>query len=300
MKLTNRHNIPETIINVLTRPTYTKGAAHMSATELLSSPRIVQLKHKYWDNLEQDASEMVWSLFGSAVHQILEHGRGENHIIEERISTDIDGWRLSGAIDLQEVSEEGITISDYKVTSAWAAMAEKADWHSQLNIYAWLISKVKRVPVVKAQIVAIIRDWSAREAASKDSYPAAPIIVIDIPLWTMEDQESFVRARIDAHSQAHFASETGDSLPPCSSDDMWEKPTMYAVRKEKNKRATYVFPHKEEAEHVLKSMGEGYVVDVRPGERTRCERFCSVSKFCDQYHKYLETKNENSEADAQG
>ena len=58
MKLTNNHNLPQTFINVLERPTYSKGKSNISATELLNSPRIVQLKRKHWDDIEQDASEM--------------------------------------------------------------------------------------------------------------------------------------------------------------------------------------------------------------------------------------------------
>ena len=70
MKLTNKFNLPQTFVNVIQRPTYSKGKAHISATEIINSPRIVQLKKKHWEDIEQDASEMVWSLFGSAVHNI--------------------------------------------------------------------------------------------------------------------------------------------------------------------------------------------------------------------------------------
>ena len=41
MKLTNKFNLPQTFVNVIKRPTYSKGKAHISATEIISSPRIV-------------------------------------------------------------------------------------------------------------------------------------------------------------------------------------------------------------------------------------------------------------------
>jgi hypothetical protein len=44
MKVTNNYGLPETITNVLARPQYSKGKANLSVTELMSSPRIVQLK----------------------------------------------------------------------------------------------------------------------------------------------------------------------------------------------------------------------------------------------------------------
>ena len=159
MKITNKCNLPETIVNALNKPTYTKGGAHMSATELLSPPRMVQLRIANADAIEMDAADMVWALFGTAIHGVLEHGQGDDHIVEQRLNTVIDGWEISGAIDLQTVKESSIGISDYKTTGVWAVMNEKKDWELQLNIYAWLVERVKMSPVDSLEIVAIIRDW---------------------------------------------------------------------------------------------------------------------------------------------
>ena len=160
MRLTNKFNMPQTFVNVLHRPTYSKGRAHLSVTQLINSPKIVALTKKFEDELEQDVSEMVWSIFGSAIHGILEHGKDDNHLVEERLHAEVDGYRISGAIDLQIVTDSGISIRDYKTTSAWAVMNEKSDWEQQLNIYAWLVETVKKIPVTDVGIVAIIRDWS--------------------------------------------------------------------------------------------------------------------------------------------
>ncbi len=291
MKLTNKFNLPDTILNVLERPTYSKGKAHISATELLNSPRIVQLKRKYWEHIETDASEMVWALFGSAVHNILEHGKGENHIVEQRLGTEIDGWRLSGAIDLQEEDKDGaISIKDYKVTGAWSVMNEKRDWHNQLNVYAYLVEKEVQKTVKSLQIVAIIRDWSARDTV-KESYPQSPIVTIDIPVWPMAEREAYIRERVHQHSSAYFAMETSGELPECSEEDMWEKPTMYAIMKVGGVRAKSVHKTLEEAQHALNQV-KGYNLEVRPGERTRCAKFCQVSEFCTQYKQYLESKEQ--------
>ena len=288
MKLTNKHNLPATFVNVIKRPTYSKGKAHLSATELIDSPQIVQLKHRHWDDIEVDASEMVWSLFGSAVHGILEHGKDKNHIVEERIHLTHDGWHLSGAIDLQEVDEDGINIKDYKVTGAWAVRNEKQEWHQQLNIYAWMVEKAKNVEVKSLQIVAIIRDWSSREASLKEDYPQAPIVTIDIPLWAKQEQEAFVNERLHMHAAAYFESDSGGDLPECTSEQMWEKQTTYAVKKEGGVRAKSVHANREEAEAALPP--KGYLIEVREGERTRCEKFCDVSVFCKQYQAYKAEK----------
>ena len=296
MKLTNKFNLPQTFVNVIDRPTYSKGKAHISATEIINSPRIVQLKKKYWNEIEQDASEMVWSLFGSAVHNILEHGKDDHHIVEERLHLVFEGWHISGAIDLQEVEPNGTTtISDYKVTGAWAVMNEKDDWHRQLNIYAWLVEKAKNVKVGKLQIIAIIRDWSARDAATKEGYPPSPVATIDIPLWTFEEREAFITKRIYDHGSALFEMETDGELPECNAEEMWEKKTSYALKKDGNVRAKSVHETMEDAEKALAKAEESakksekFSIEIRQGERTRCKNYCQVAPFCNQYKEYMST-----------
>jgi len=51
----------------------------------------VALKHKHRHELESDAADMVWSLFGSAVHGILEQGADDDHILEERLYASLGG-----------------------------------------------------------------------------------------------------------------------------------------------------------------------------------------------------------------
>jgi len=290
MKLTNKFNLPQTFINVIHRPTYNKGDSHVSVTELLNSPQIVSLRHKHWEELEQDASEMVWQLFGSAVHKVLEHGKDSHHIIEERLYTKLDGWTISGQMDLQEVYEDGIVISDYKVTGAWSVMNEKQDWHNQLNVYAWLIERTKNVKVKSAQIIAIVRDWTAREAQTKEGYPQSPVAVVEIPLWPSEAREAYVKARISKHNEAYFSLQLDDEMPECSSEEMWERPTRYALIKTGNVRAKSVHSTLEEANQALASLkdSKGYTVEVREGERVRCVSYCQVASFCNQYKRYQE------------
>lgn len=296
MKLTNVNNLPETIINVIRRPQYSKGKSNMSVTELLNSPRIVQLKRKHWDELTEDASDMVWSIFGTAIHGVLEHGKGDNHIVEQRIHIELDGINISGAIDLQELTEDGITLSDYKTTSAWAVMNEKQDWHNQLNSYAYLVEKAKKIPVVKLQIVAIVRDWNRRDAATRDGYPKAPIVVIDIPVWPFEEREAYIRRRISLHGDAMFEMETDGEMPECTPEETWEKPTTYALKKDGNVRAKSVHETREAAETALAAAtekakkGEKFLIEVREGGRTRCESFCQVAPYCQQHQEYLSTK----------
>jgi len=287
MKLTNKFNIPQTFVNVLERPTYSKGKANLSVTQLINSPKIVALTKKYDEDIEQDVADMVWSLFGSAVHNILEHGKDENHIVEQRIHAELEGWHISGAVDLQVNHEGGVSIKDYKTTSVWAVMNEKIEWEYQLNIYAWLVEKVRQMPVTDLGIVAILRDWKAREVETKEGYPEAPIKEVPITLWTMEEREEFIKARISVHSACEFALETDADLPECTSEEMWEKPPVWAIKKIGGKRAHSLYQTAEEANQAIFPLGSAYEIEVRKGERTRCASYCPVSQWCNQYQNYL-------------
>ena len=287
MKLTNKFNIPQTFINVLDRPTYSKGKAHLSVTQLLNSPKIVALTKKFEEEIEQDASDMVWSIFGSAVHNVLEHGKDENHIVEQRIHKEYEGWNISGAIDLQVVNPKGIDVKDYKTTTVWAVMNEKFEWEVQLNIYAGLVEDVKRIPVTSVGIVAIIRDWNRRESTTREGYPEAPIKELPIRLWSKEERDEFIANRIALHSACEFAIETDGELPDCTPEEMWEKPTVWAVRKNGNKRAHSLYETEELATAALADLGDNYEIEVRKGERTRCENFCPVNTWCTQYKTYV-------------
>jgi hypothetical protein len=291
MKLTNKFGLPDTIVNVLKRPQYSRGEAHISVTELLSPPQLVQLRNKHSEEIEQDASDMVWSLFGTAVHNILQHGKGDNHIVEERLFTVFDGWNISGALDLQEIIDGKIHIKDYKVTSAWAVQQEKQDWVEQLNLYAWLVERVKGETVGGLQIVGIVRDWSRRDAVNKESYPQAPIVTLDIPLWPYEQREQFVSDKLHRHSEANLSVQIGHDLPECTPADMWEKPTTYAIMKAGGVRAKKVCNTLPEAENFVVTKYPDHQIETREGDRTRCSGFCQVSQFCQQYQKYVNERS---------
>jgi hypothetical protein len=290
MKITNNFNLPDAIVRLAQKPSYSKGVAHLSVTEMMNSPQISIMRRKYDDQVEVDVSTLVYSMFGTAFHNMLEKHPGPNDIVEERLYAEFDGWHISGAIDVQTTTEAGIEITDWKTVGVWAVQNPKPEWEQQLNVYAWLVEHLKAVPVTKLSIVAILKDFSQRESETRANYPKAGVVTIDIPLWSMERREEYIRERIHAHSEARFAEETGAVLPPCTSEEMWEKETVYALKKDKAVRAKSLHASLEEAEAALEEAGKGFFIETRPGERTRCKSYCQVSQFCTQYQSYLEEK----------
>lgn len=294
MKITNKFNLPQTVVDAIRFPTYSKEGANLSVTEMMGSPRITQLRRLNYEALEMDASECLFALVGTAVHEKLEKREVKDHTNEERIHTVIDGWSISGAIDIQIQHEDGVVIQDYKTVAAWAVMHEKIEWEQQLNVYAWLVAREKKQHVKAIEIVAIIRDWSWREAQYKEGYPPAGMMTIPIKLWSYEQQERYVRERVHLHAEAYFAAESNSELPLCTAEEMWERPTFWAVKKIGAARAKNVCKTKEEAEHLLSTYDNKHEIEVRPGERVRCAQYCQVKDFCGQWKDYNSGKqNEN-------
>ena len=287
MEITNNFGLPEFVVEALTFSDYSRGDAQISVTQLIDSPRIVQLQKQFADEQKKDAVDFVWSRFGTSVHNMFEESlkaAKSDAVTEERLFTDWRGWKLSGAIDVQEVHEDGVIISDFKVTSVWSVINDKPSWHQQLNVYAYLVRKAKGQAVKKLQIVTLLRDWSRRKAEQESSYPNAPIVVIDIPLWSNEKQDEYVDAQMQKHIDAEFDAATEQPLIACTDEEMWEKDTVYAVMRKGRKSAIKLFPTEVAAEDRLASLDKTHYIETRAGEKTRCAGdWCNVSQWCDQY-----------------
>jgi hypothetical protein len=278
--ITNIHGAPATLVALANKNYYSKGDADYSVTELLSPPRVRRLRERHHSLLKQDVSDMLWSLLGSALHVVAERASAAQHVTEERILADIDGVKVSGGIDLQEMTPEGVIITDYKFTSAYSVMNEKKEWEEQLNLYKWLVESVKRIPVVSLRICALIRDFSRHDR--RENYPSSPIHMVEIPMWDSVKAEMFVRERLHLHAEAKFADAMDEPLPHCTDDERWFSETTYAVKREGRKTAIRVFKSIEEAQE-LAQKEKGYV-EARVGEPRRCTgNFCNVAEYCDQY-----------------
>ena len=287
MKINNKFNLPPFVVEALTFSDYSKGDSQISVTQLIDSPRITQLKKRFADQLESDAVDFVWSRFGTSVHTMFEEAiksSGFDAITEERMFVDLDGWTLSGAVDMQEVHEDGVIVSDFKVTSVWSVIYDKTSWHDQLNTYAYLIRKAKGLSVKKLQIVALLRDWQRRKAEEDINYPESPIAIIEIPLWSDSDQDTYIEERMRLHKEADFDNAMDTEMSQCTSAEMWEKPTKYAVMKKNRKRAIKLHDDLDEATAMAESLGQDHFVETRVGELTRCKSdWCGVSAFCTQW-----------------
>jgi len=287
MKFTNHMRLSEPIVKALSYDSYDSAGSDLTATQIIDSPQIKQLRLKYDDEITEDVSDRLWSAFGTAIHLMFENATDETdqHISEERIFYEYEGWKLSGAVDLQVQMPDGTwQLHDYKTTSVWSVIYGKDDWHKQLNVLRWLAEKSKGIEVSGLKIVAVLRDWSRKKSETTSNYPMSPIIEIEIPLWDYEELEVYIHSRVESHKQASINLFMGDPLPACSDEERWLKPTTYAVKKGKNKRAVRVFDNEDEASAFLKKQDSTHYIEERIGEATRCqENYCRVAEFCEQF-----------------
>lgn len=287
MKLTNIHGIPETIARALVKQEemYNAGKVDASVTQLIQPPQITILRKKHFREMSRDLSDNFWALLGSGVHYLLDLGKTEDMITEERLFMEIDGFTISGGIDVQEVDGEFTDIIDYKVTATYSVTSGdgyKDEWVSQQNLYAMLVEANKNTTVRSLAICAILRDWSGAKAKVDPFYPQAPIQMVDIPLWSRAKRLAYARERIALHRQARFNEAMGESLPECTRQERWMEREKWAVFKDGGKRAVKVFSSEEEARSLVEEKGDGYHIQYREGVSKRCA-YCGCSKWCDQF-----------------
>lgn len=288
MEITNVHNVPAPLVTLAKKQYYSKGKSDYSVTELMSPPRVRRLQEAHDTERVQDVADMLWPLLGSALHVVMERGETEGWVSEERLFMEVDGVTISGAIDLQEETPDGIIIHDYKFTSAWAVMNAKIDWEQQLNIYKLLVERVKGKKVIGLRICALIRDYSRHD--TREGYPRASIHMVDIPLWDSQKAMDYIHSRLEAHQESKVAADFKEQLPLCSAEDRWMSETIYAVMRDGRKTAIRVVKDEGEAkaiaqEESAKGKGEAYV-DVRLGEPKRCTGdYCGVAQWCSQYQE---------------
>lgn len=221
MKIVNKSNIPDSLFRYLAMDYYDyeiKGDS-FSATELLNPIQMVVLKRRHWDEIEVDAIDKVWSVFGDGVHGRLEKEPGIEKI--ERLKVTVEGREVSGKWD--RIFENEIT--DYKVTSVFTYMygSRNKEFMLQLSIYRWLYFKVKGVLLNEVgKIVEIFRDWAERDKKKKN-YPQRAAEEVKFNLLSPEQTEQFVTNKVRAIIEAEKLSD--DKLPRCSDEDRWYKPS---------------------------------------------------------------------------
>lgn len=277
MKYTNIANLPAPLVSALTYSDYDK-VGDISVTGLTLPPRIRQLELRHDDEIVVDVSELIWRMIGSIGHKIIERADTDNHLSEERLTMELHGWTISGKADLLGPN---MTLSDWKFTSVWAMRDSKPEWEAQVNLYDLLYYHNGFSEIERLRIVAVLRDWSKRQAAKDKNYPQVGVVVREVPKWSREEQEAYLGRCVRVHQQAEKLPD--DELPLCDEQERWRKPDVWRVKKKGGKRAMPGGLHTsiESAKAFAAYTGlRETEIEFRPGEDTRCLHYCAVKEFC--------------------
>ena len=306
MRVTNKYGLPQPIVDAVSRDNYTRGVSNISTTQLISPPRQVALIEAHQSELEVDASDLIYSLFGHAIHKILEE-KEQTATAEQRLYMAVQDWVVSGAMDriaMLPWNDGTVAIQDYKTAKTMELVrGVKREREEQLNIYR-VLAELNGYKVGKLQAIFVLRDWSKVQAAneakrprlgtmpSPSDYPESQVVVHDIDIWPIEEAYRFIAERVSLHREAQQAyaiamQGTADpqvALPLCNDEERWSRPPVFAVMKDGGKRASKVADTEAEAlDYIAAHPKDKYAVQPRAGESLRCLYYCDAAQVCEQF-----------------
>ena len=247
-----------------------------SATTLLKGACEQVLTSRHFDEIEVDASDSIWAVFGSAVHSIFENQKDET-FKEERFEVPVSNSKVTGRVDSYDLKNE--ILVDWKTASIWKVTYQDFDdWKKQGLIYSWLM-KQNGLTVKKCRFIALLKDHSKSKARIDASYPQSPVYIyeFDVTEKDLAEIETFIKEKVKQFEVAETL--VDEKLTPCTKEERWQDNDKFAVMKEGRKTAIKLFDSKEEAEKNMASLGGTYIED-RIAEPRKCADYCNCKEFC--------------------
>ena len=328
MKITNKKGLPEPFYNAATGfGTRTPKEKSVSVTQLIGPPKIRVLTKRYWDQIEEDASQRVWAIMGTMGHAVIEASDPDFSDAKTKLMEAIqkirDGslqdaeklWKAAfdHAVDshtndssYQElflaIERDGWAIrgrcdyvkqmrkvSDYKFTSTWSYIFEKGGKEDWITQQNVYAHMLREIYDADIEELEIVCIFRDWSATKFEREADYPDQVesIKLPLWTPEEAETYLMERLALHQAAE------ETLPQCTDSERWAKTDKWAVKMPRKKKALRVLDSEEKAKEWADfSLSEDDRMRVkfeyRPGESIRCGRYCSVIAFCSQGQNILQ------------
>lgn len=278
MKISNTMGLPEALVQAVNINRHNKDGEY-SATTLLKGACETILQKRHFDEIEVDASEQIWAVFGSAVHSIFEKQK-DNTFKEESFSVTVSNSKVTGRVDSYDLESE--TLVDWKTASIWKVQYKDfADWYKQGMVYAWLMKK-SGLNVKRCKFIALLKDHSKSKARQSADYPQSPVYIyqFDVTEKALETIEQFILNKVQELETADKIPD--DKLLPCTAEERWATEDKWAIMKAGRKTALKVCNTKEEAESLMASLG-GTDIEFRQGESKKCVDYCNACEFCPFY-----------------
>ena len=297
MIITNKLNMPDAFVKAIQNSRHNADGC-LSATTLLKGTKEIILENRHFDEITVDAADEVWSVFGTAVHAILEHQEDEA-FKEESFSVDVLDYKVTGKVDRYDMKHE--TIEDWKTASVWKVIFQDFDdWKRQGLIYTWLLRQ-SGLNVRHIRFIALLKDHSKSEAKKKADYPQSPVYIYEFD--PTEDEltsiEAYIKEKVFDVSQN--AEKKVDEIAECSPSERWASPDKWAVMKEGRKTAVKVCDTEAEALNFIEELEKDkdkHFVEQRRGIDKKCSDYCACCEFCSYYKSLKTSEGENADSKA--
>lgn len=276
---------------------YSAGGADYSATTLLRSPRQVHLQKRHGHKVKPSVEEQLSSFIGTAVHNYIEQmlkkcPNKDRYICEERMHIEVAGRDISGAYD---IIFDKLGMYDIKTTSTWHYIfGGVEDWEKQQNIYRYMYKQIHGIEIKHLNIIGIYLDFSKYQKMKYGKkYPSHKAMQHKLKVWPYAKTRRYLELQVE--NLKAYEDTPDDDLPSCTKEDMWADDDVWAVHAKRRKSALRLTHSEVQAREwvvwYLNSKNCKYslkqlYVQKRPGTRKRCESWCPINKYCNQYHAY--------------
>ena len=113
MKVTNKLGLPQAFVDAVSVERHNQKGCY-SATTILHGTCETILTERHYDELEVDASESIWAVFGTAVHSVME-SQNTSTLKEQFYFVDVLNSKVTGRVDSYDQNTK--TIHDFKTAS---------------------------------------------------------------------------------------------------------------------------------------------------------------------------------------
>ncbi len=296
MQISNRLGLSKVWVDAVKFDDYDK-VGWRSATGLVAPVQQQLLMARHYEDIEEDVVDRMWLLLGSAVHEVLQRAAktAENDdasLTEERFLVEFEGKEISLKPDRVELIPGTFPLKyhlkDFKISTVWSVIhGLKKDWECQFNLYAYGLRKID-INVTEISAEVLLKDWKEIEALRNRDYPQNVVEVMPVRVWSDSECETYLSERVAAFDGAESLPDA--DLPPCTEQERWAVPDKLAIVKKGAKRATKVCSSRMDVDSYMSEKGitsNTHNVEFRPGESKRCEKYCTVTRWCDQYNTVI-------------
>ena len=291
MKITNKHDLPLVLIDWINNSNKQRQLqveqGDFTVTQLLSNPKEQYLLSRNPD-IEVDASQFISVLSGEAWHTGIAanstNRRFNGALVEKRFSIKYHGWKITGQPDVID----GDYLMDYKESTVGRfAKGVPQEYENQLNFYHYILSSNGKHPKFMG-IWVKYKDYMPSRAGT-NHYPDAAMQYFPVQIWDYDEQDAFIKSRIEAHVGNLNSQLDKMDMPQCTDEERWYSNEVHAVMKKGGKRSLHnAATHKDAQAWIdgdnTRVKKDQLTIELRPGVYRKCENYCFAKSVCDQYN----------------